>query len=325
MSEKINALKFEKIKGIIHPALIKSMAAKTTGELVVDGEAPSFGNYLIVANHVCIEDIPTLGQALKDRHFYLLVSDEDRYTIDGLGLELNGVEWVKRVDKDSRKKAYANIVEALKRGKDFAMYPESTWNLSPNQLLLPMNYGCIRMALDAGVKILPVVTFFEGNKRYTKIGEPFEPTADLASSINDLRDTMGTMLLSQIEKSYKEQSNDFAISDSNYYPYEKRVEIKPGYWDKYIYDKYASYKRAKKDMAGVRNFESQFIFTPKTDDHQFFQTFNSVVKDDNEIGERVSRISSEKSGYSGSTFGEENKKSSFGYGYNEHVLKKVKK
>ena len=78
-------------------------------------------------------------------------------------------------------------------------------------------------------------------------------------------------------------------------------------------------------MAGVRNFESQFIFTPKTDDHQFFQTFNSVVKDDNEIRESVSRISSEKSGYSGSTFGEENKKSSFGYGYNEHVLKKVKK
>ena len=59
MSEKINALKFEKIKDIIHPVLIKSMAAKTTGELVVEGEAPSFGNYLIVANHVCIEDIPT--------------------------------------------------------------------------------------------------------------------------------------------------------------------------------------------------------------------------------------------------------------------------
>lgn len=324
MSEKIRALRFEKIKDIIHPALIKAMSAKTTGELVVEGLEPSDGNYLIVANHVCIEDIPTLGQALKDRHFYLLVSDEDRYTIDGLGLELNGVEWVKRVDKNSRKKAYDNIVEALKRGKNFAMYPESTWNLSPNQLLLPMNYGCIRMALDAGVKILPVVTFFEGSKRYTKIGEPFEPSEDLTSSINELRDIMGTMLLSQIEKSCKEHKNNCINFDDDY-PYEKREEIEPGYWDKYIYDKYSSYARAKKDMAGVRNFESQFIFTPKTEEHQFFQEFNSIVKDDAETGEKVSRISSEKNGYDGPTFGEEKEKSSFGYGYNEHVLKKVKK
>ena len=185
MKKNIKALKFEKIKEIIHPNLIKMMKQKTTGELVVDGTFPVDGNYLIVANHACIEDIPTLGQAV-DKHFYLLVSDEDKYTIDGLGLELNGVQWVKRTDKISRERAYSNIIEILKRGKNFAVYPEATWNLSPNQLMMPMNYGCIRMSLESGKSIVPVVTYFTKDKRYTKIGDPFKPTNDLVKSIDEL-------------------------------------------------------------------------------------------------------------------------------------------
>ena len=186
MKEEISALRFEKIKEIIHPELISMMKQKTTGDLVAVGNIPINGNYLIVANHACIEDIPTLGQAV-DKHFYLLVSDEDRKTLDGLGLELNGVQWVKRTDKASREIAYKNIVEILKRGKNFAMYPEATWNLSPNQLMMPMNYGCIRISLESGRDILPVISLFTREKRYTKIGVPFRPSNNLIESIDELR------------------------------------------------------------------------------------------------------------------------------------------
>ncbi len=172
MKEKNNkpkSLRFSKVKEKIHPLLLKVLSSKTTGDLIVDGTLPSTNNYLIVANHLCIEDIPTLAQAVK-KHFYLLVSDEDKNTIDGLGLSLNGVEWVHRLDKNSRQSAYINGIEILKRGKIFAMYPEATWNLSPNNLIMNMNYGCIRMALEANVPILPVISFFSDNERHTKIG-----------------------------------------------------------------------------------------------------------------------------------------------------------
>ena len=43
MKEKINALRFEKIKEIIHPKLINMMKQKTTGDLVVDGSFPIDG------------------------------------------------------------------------------------------------------------------------------------------------------------------------------------------------------------------------------------------------------------------------------------------
>ena len=59
------------------------------------------------------------------------------------------------------------------------MYPESTWNLSPNKFIMDMNYGCIKMALESGKKIVPVVTYFSDTSRYTKIGSLFIPTSDL--------------------------------------------------------------------------------------------------------------------------------------------------
>ena len=314
-----NVLKNYKIKELIHPLLMKVLTSKVTGELKVEGSLPEEGNYLIVANHMCIEDIPTLAQALN-KHFYLLVSDEDKGTIDGLGLELNGVIWVHRTDKESRQNASKDIVEVLKNGKNFAMYPEATWNLSPNLLILPMNYGCIRIALEANVPIVPVVSFFDSDSRHTIIGEKFYPSNDLTTSISDLRDVMATMVFNEIEQRYKnnkENSNIYSdIIDGVEYYYEKREDIDRDYWEEYFNNLYNSYGRAKNDKSGVREFESSFIFTLNNDSYNYFQLFNSSIKyiDGKMI---IKRISSEFNGYNDSEY-----KENFGYGYNEKVLKK---
>lgn len=314
-----NVLKNYKIKELIHPLLMKVLTSKVTGELKVEGSLPEEGNYLIVANHMCIEDIPTLAQALN-KHFYLLVSDEDKGTIDGLGLELNGVIWVHRTDKESRQNASKDIVEVLKNGKNFAMYPEATWNLSPNLLILPMNYGCIRIALEANVPIVPVVSFFDSDSRHTIIGEKFYPSNDLTTSISDLRDVMATMVFNEIEQRYKNNkgnSNVYSdIIDGVEYYYEKREDIDRDYWEEYFNNLYNSYGRAKNDKSGVREFESSFIFTLNNDSYNYFQLFNSSIKyiDGKMI---IKRISSEFNGYNDSEY-----KENFGYGYNEKVLKK---
>lgn len=314
-----NVLKNYKIKELIHPLLMKVLTSKVTGELKVEGSLPEEGNYLIVANHMCIEDIPTLAQALN-KHFYLLVSDEDKGTIDGLGLELNGVIWVHRTDKESRQNASKDIVEVLKNGKNFAMYPEATWNLSPNLLILPMNYGCIRIALEANVPIVPVVSFFDSDSRHTIIGEKFYPSNDLTTSISDLRDVMATMVFNEIEQRYKnnkENSNVYSdIIDGVEYYYEKREDIDRDYWEEYFNNLYNSYGRAKNDKSGVREFESSFIFILNNDSYNYFQLFNSSIKyiDGKMI---IKRISSEFNGYNDSEY-----KENFGYGYNEKVLKK---
>lgn len=314
-----------KIQEFIHPIVLKLFTMKTNGELIVDGKFPDKGTFLIVANHQCIQDIPQLGQAVGE-HFYLLVSDEDKYTIDGLGLTLNGVKWVHRTDKGSRQRSASEMENVLKIGKHFAMYPEATWNLSPNLLMLPMNYGCIRTALNVGVPIIPVVTLFSENERHTKIGEVFCPTDDLEESIDLLRDMMASMFYEEIfeyyERNYSKDSRiHFDVFNGEVSYFEKRNELSDNYWQNYVGWLYDQYGRAKKDKSGVREFESQFIFTPKNDDYSYFQMFNSVIRD-TEDGIRIKRISSERNGYDGTTFDEIDYKEYFGLGYNEHVLKK---
>ncbi len=294
-----------KFKEIIHPLLMKVLSAKTTGPLTVFGELPKNETCLIVANHVCIEDIPTLAQAVKE-HFCLLVSDEDKYTIDGLGLTLNGVQWVHRTDKKSRSMAAKEIVRILKSGKSFAMYPESTWNLSPNLLMLPMNYGCIKIALEAHVPIVPVVSSFYPNARFTIIGDKFYPTEDLKCSIAELRDRMATMIFQEIEMQYQ----------SSGVTHESRAALDGQYWDNHVDALYEKYDRARRDKNGIRNFESQFIYTPKTNDHSFFQEFNSLSWMDVNGKQMVKRISSENGGYQ-----DGENQNFFGYGYNEAKYK----
>lgn len=280
---------------IIHPIVLGQMKHMATGKLSIHGEMPQ-GPVLIVANHACVEDIPTLGQAVKD-YFYLLVSDEDKYTFNGLAMSLHGVFWISRLKKNSRGKASKKAVAMLKSGENFAMYPEATWNLSPNQLMLPMNYGCIRIALEAGVPIVPVVSFWSDTRRHATIGEPFYPTEDLTASIDQLRDKMATMMFDHI-------CREGSLT--------RRDEISPGYWQTHVDSLYDAYARSRKNKSAVRRYESQFIFQPKDDAHQFFQTFNSISRVGADGKRQCLRISSERDGYTGENFSE-----FFGFGYNE--------
>ena len=187
---KVHFLKF---KHWIHPFLMKAMPLMSKRPLQVIGNVEDTP-CLMIANHLCIEDIPTAAQAVES-HSILLASDEEIHTLNGIAMNLNGVQWVRRLDKVSRGNAQKQLISLLQKGHSCCMYPEATWNLSPNQLMLPMNYGCIRIALEAGVPLLPVVSWFEENRRCTRIGTPLVPGKDLSVSIEELRDRMAKLYL----------------------------------------------------------------------------------------------------------------------------------
>ena len=51
------------------------------------------------------------------------------------------------------------------------------------------------------------------------------------------------------------------IIDGEEYLYEKRENISKEYWEENINSRYNAYPRAREDKNGVREFESEFIFT----------------------------------------------------------------
>ena len=307
---KLNAskeypIRFLKFKRWIHPQLVKVLPLMCHGPLQVDGALPE-GACVIVANHLGIEDVPTLGQAIG-RHACLLISDEDKNTLTGAALSLNGVQWVSRLSKTSRCFAEKQIVSLLQQGTSFCMYPEATWNLSPNQLMLPMNYGCLRIARKAGVPVVPVVSWFEGETRHAVIAEPYFPCEDLREAIEVLRSRMATLIFDYIAKPYR-------TGIPGVYRCESRAGLRPDFWDGHVAQLYSAYPRANADQAGCRSYESQFIFTPKTDDHRYFQEFHSLIRGDGKK-RSIRRISSDAQG-----FREACGKDFFGWGYNETKL-----
>ena len=231
---------------LLHPIVRKAMSLGRKTPLLVEGKVPAEQPLIFVANHFCIHDIPAVGETIR-RQAYVLVADEDRPTLDGFLLSLNGVVWINRRDRAGRSRAREKLLGHLAVGHSILVFPEATWNLTPNLPMLPMRYGVIDIANTAGVAIVPVTTRFTGDAWHVRIGERFVPTADKAASIGQLRDVMAASLYAQMEQA----------------PRCLRSDILNGYSAEYIKSRYDLYARARKKQRSFRKYESQFIFRPR--------------------------------------------------------------
>lgn len=237
----------EKLLRFLHPIVLKGLVLATKSiPIKIDGEIFVSGPPIFVANHFGIDDIPTAGKVIGE-HTYVLVSDEDKGTLNGLALSMNGCVWINRLNKAERKYAGEALNRHLQLGHNVLMYPEATWNLSPNLLMLPMYWGCIELSLKTGIPIVPLYFYFTDNVCYAQINRPFYPSSDKVKSIAELRDIMATSAWKIIEK----------------YGIEKRKDLEQNYLKKDIDKRYSKYRRASKDPVGVQKYEEKFIFRPK--------------------------------------------------------------
>ena len=250
---------------IIHPLIFKVFSGVQKYNLKIDGAVPEKGNYIYIANHFCVNDIPTAAQVIQ-KHVFALVSDEDRHKLDGLFLELNGVIWTSRTDKSMRRKSRDEVVWRLKCGENVLMYPEATWNNSPNLLMLPMNYGCVTISQETAVPIIPLYLFFhkESNTCYVKIHKPFVPFDDRVESINKLRDIMATTAFNYMEKYNASTRAKMVVENFD--------------WDNEVRLKLLEYRRSRKNPDDVRKTEEQYIFKPKNiiENKEAFSHLNTI-------------------------------------------------
>lgn len=152
---------------------------------------------IYVFTHVFKDDVAAVISCLG-RSAHLLAGSKDGImgTIDGVGIVLNGVIWVHRVDKESRAEAAARIKEVLRNGGDVIMAPEASWNLSPNLLVKKLSWGLLDFAKDTGSNIVPIAVDLVDDCYCVIIGSVFEhagyPSKEAA--IGALRDEMATMV-----------------------------------------------------------------------------------------------------------------------------------
>lgn len=155
---------------------------------------------IFALNHSNSFDIPVGGAAIwktYHRRCDVLVGKQRLWLSDRLFFFLNGAIWVDRKSKEDMRNAKTQLISRLQRGQDILWFPEGTWNLTDNLLMLPMKWGIIDVAMRAKAQIIPVAMEYDRNEMTVDVrfGAPIipNPETDKAEAIRTLRDAMASL------------------------------------------------------------------------------------------------------------------------------------
>jgi 1-acyl-sn-glycerol-3-phosphate acyltransferase len=143
--------------------------------------------YVVVANHQSLLDILMLSKLPREMKW---VAKESLFKVPWVGwmFRISGDIPVRRGDSESGGAALAKARRYLERGMNVMIFPEGTRSVSTK--LLPFKSGAFRLAIEAGVPILPVAVHGAAQgmpkgspwvrpcRAYARILEPI-PTAGL--------------------------------------------------------------------------------------------------------------------------------------------------
>ena len=151
---------------------------------------------IYAVNHFCFADTPIMGRITPKRSYILLGKQRLGFS-DWLYFVLNGVIFVDRKDKEDMAASKQAMAAYLNKGRSIVMFPEGTWNLTENQLMLPMKWGIIDIAKETGAQIIPTLLEYDREEKicFVWFGAPLvvSPEENKADAIAALRDTLATM------------------------------------------------------------------------------------------------------------------------------------
>lgn len=244
---------FYRSRKIAHPLLLfalniyhmaKGIRIKTNGFI------PKIDRPIIFSvSHIGMYDVEVVLQSIK-KHAYILSGDEEAMyrTFDGWFFDANGVIYVDPEDSADKKIAMKTAVKYLKHGQSIMWFPEGTWNLSPNYVILPIHYGIIDAAVQANAVIIPI-----GLEQYDKkhgidfvvnIGALFDPTLNVNGALTkEKKIELAEMLRS-----------DMARLKIDAWESASRTNIDPDYWEIFIAKRLAEWPYYSMDIIHRREF-----------------------------------------------------------------------
>ena len=165
---------------------------------------------------------------MQKKQCYILIGSLSQifHHFDGITSWLNGVMLVDRLNKESRIASKKKMIKAIELGASVLMFPEGTWNKSPNLLSEKLFPGFYDIAKETGAPIAIIATHREGKFVYGILDEAFDITKySREEATKLLRDKMSALRLELIEKYSQAKRSEF--------PYGEKAET---YWKKYIDD-----------------------------------------------------------------------------------------
>ena len=185
-------------KDLLRPALSMIAGFRVPYRVVIEQPCRLLPDKPVIytVNHSYFADTPIMVRVIPQRSYILLGKQRLRFS-DLLYFLLHGVIFVDRKDKEDLAASKLAMTAYLRKGRSIVMFPEGTWNLTENQLMLPMKWGVVDVARKAGAQIVPTVLEYsrEQKKCFVRFGEPMvvSPENSKAEAIAILRDTVAAM------------------------------------------------------------------------------------------------------------------------------------
>ena len=198
---------------VLNPVFRRLIVLTCKAKLVKEGmpNLPKDRPIIFAGTHGFRDDIAFSLNSIDRNAYVLYASIPDFFeSIDGIGLWINGVVLLDRKKKDSRTASKEKMVKAIEEGADLLVFPEGVWNKTPNLVVQKLFPGIHDVASRTNAIIVPIATILEGDKGYSKIGEPFNITQyDRKEGLLVLRDILATLKWDLMEKYSRAKREDF--------------------------------------------------------------------------------------------------------------------
>lgn len=231
-----------RINPIIRFAL--PFTTKTKLHVVRRAKIPSNRPVIYAAAHGFKEDIEHAVLTVNTSAYILVGSlGQIFHSFDGIAAWANGLILVNRMDKQSRKDVKQKMIRALDLGANIIIYPEGTWNKSPNQLMSGLFPGVYDVAKATGALVAPVGIYLNGQDAYSILDEAFDITKyGRVEGVCILRDKLATLQFELMEmqpviarkelptgkaaEAYWKEHIDRLMAEVEYYAYEEELHTK---------------------------------------------------------------------------------------------------
>ena len=153
---------------------------------------------IFACTHIGGNDIQRTFQVINEPAYLMLGDPGILYKMPiYYGLKLNGVIPLETKNKQDRKIAYNRAIELLNNGGNLLIYPEGAWNVTPNEMVMKIFTGTVRMAKETGVDIIPIAVEQYDNVFYFNVGKNYSIDKNTNLSLTelneDLRDKLATL------------------------------------------------------------------------------------------------------------------------------------
>ncbi len=127
---------------------------------------------IYACTHIGAHDVESTFEAIRVPCYLFMGDAREIYrTADDIMLWLNGVIFFDTEDKQDRYIAKERSISLLKSGGSLLIYPEGAWNITENEIVMPLYAGTAEMAIKSDAEIVPMAIERYGERYMVAIGE----------------------------------------------------------------------------------------------------------------------------------------------------------